>query len=151
MNPLNSPRNNENQDIELKHSRYNAFTVIELIIILTVISILVTLAVPEVLDARRNARSLACGVALNQIEAAKSAWAREFPGAPIGSTNDLLRYFPGGKLPADPWRQQFIGVTDLSVVTSHPFNGNPVYEPAGASPSTIMSNGHNDTGKPTMQ
>lgn len=129
----------------------DAFTVIELIIILTVISILVTLAVPEVIDARRNSRSLACGVALNQIEAAKSAWAREFPGAQIDTTNDLLRYFPGGKLPADPWGIGFIGITNVSVVTSHIKNGDPAYEPAGANPATILLNGHNDTGKPSMK
>jgi competence protein ComGC len=127
-----------------------AFTVIELIIILVVISILVTLAVPEVLDARRNTRSLACGAALNQIEAAKSAWKREFPGAEIRTKADLERYFPNGQFPKDPWGVGFLYELDVTRQTEHPFNGDPRYEPAGSGPPDWLENGHNDLGKPTM-
>jgi len=135
------------------------FTVIELIIILTIISILVTLAVPEVLDSRRNTRALACGTALNQIEAAKSAWAREYPGQAIRTSNDLARYFPGGTIPPDPWNVGFRDVLSLNIATWHPYDGIPAYEPAGASPTAdtdtngildIKENGHNDLGRPRM-
>jgi type II secretory pathway pseudopilin PulG len=141
------------------NNNIRAFTVIELIIILVIISILVTLAVPEVLDARRNARSLACGVALSQIEAAKSAWVREFPGAPLTNPNQLLRYFPGGQYPKDPYGKGFLYELDLTRVADHIYNGLPAYEPAGASTTAdtdnngvadIRENGHNDVGRPRM-
>ena len=135
------------------------FTVIELIIILVVLSILVAIAVPEVLEARSETRSLMCGTALNQIEAAKSAWAREFPGAPLPNSNSLLRYLPDG-FPKDPWGVGFVNVTNLNVVTTHPYNGLAAYEPAGSSDqdnaptngiADWLENGHNDIGNPTIK
>lgn len=135
--------------------KVNAFTIIELIIILVVLSILVSIAIPEVLKARKETRSLMCGTALNQIETAKSAWAREFPGAPLSDTNQLLRYLPNG-FPKDPWGIGFNNVTDLNVVTSHSYNGIAAFEPEGASDNDDndngipdwLENGHNDVGNP---
>jgi hypothetical protein len=65
-------------------------------------------------------------------------------------TNHLLRYFPGGKLPPDPWGIGFEDEWIIGKTTWHTKNGDPAYEPAGANPATIMSNGHNDLGKPIM-
>jgi prepilin-type N-terminal cleavage/methylation domain-containing protein len=130
--------------------RKKGFTIIELIIILVVLSILVAIAVPEVLDARGDTRSLMCGTALNQIEVAKSAWAREFPGAPLTSTNQLLRYLPDG-FPKDPWGVGFENVLDLNEVTTHPYNGISAFEPEGSSDATWLENGHNDIGNPNVK
>ena len=129
-------------------SQDKGFTIVELIIILVVISIMATLAIPEVLDARKDSRALMCGAALKNIEAAKSAWAREFPGAPIQSSNSLNRYFPSGMFPQDPWGIGFNNVTNLNTETSHNYNGNPSYEPRGSSAPGWLTNGYNDTGKP---
>jgi hypothetical protein len=128
-------------------SKSNAFTIIELIIILVVLSILVSIAVPEVLSARKETRGLMCGAALNQIEAAKSAWKREFPGAPLNSTNDLLRYLPSG-FPKDPWGIGFNNVTNLNTPVSHDYNGQAAFEPAGSSAPGWLENGYNDLGTP---
>jgi prepilin-type N-terminal cleavage/methylation domain-containing protein len=141
---------------KLKDKR--GFTIIELIIILVVLSILVAIAVPEVLNARGDTRSLMCGTAINQIEVAKSAWAREFPGAPLTSTNQLLKYLPDG-FPKDPWGVGFQNVTSLNVVTTHPHNGNVAFEPEGSSAddndgngvADWLENGHNDIGNPNTK
>jgi type II secretory pathway pseudopilin PulG len=133
-----------------RKGKRGAFTIIELIIILVVLSILVAIAVPEVLKARAETRSLMCGAAINQIETAKSAWAREFPGAPLTNTNQLLRYIPDG-FPKDPWGVGFSNVLVLNVVTTHEYNGNPAYEPAGSSDQTWLNNGHNDAGNPNQK
>lgn len=127
-----------------------AFTVIELIIILVVLSILVAIAVPEVLKARTETRALLCGTALNQIETAKSAWAKEFPGAPLTATNQLLRYLPDG-FPKDPWGVGFNDVLDLNMVTTHDYNGNVAFEPSGSSAPAWLENGHNDIGNPNAK
>jgi type II secretory pathway pseudopilin PulG len=145
------------KNITKKTNFQSAFTLIELIIILVVLSIMVTIAVPEVLDARKNARALNCGSALKQIESAKSAWAREFPGAPIPNQAALYRYFPNGMFPADPWGIGFQDVTTLNVEASHSYNGNIAFEPKNASSADGDSNGvpdwkengYNDTGSPT--
>jgi type II secretory pathway pseudopilin PulG len=133
------------------------FTLVELIIIMFVILTLATLAVPEVLSARKESRALLCGTALKQIEAAKSAWAREFPGASIPNEQALQRYFPQGSLPTDPWGIGFQDVTTLNIEASHPYNGNPAFEKRGADPDAdsdgdgvedILENGYNDLGSP---
>jgi prepilin-type N-terminal cleavage/methylation domain-containing protein len=140
-----------NKDLE------RGFTVIELIIVLVVLSILVTVAVPEVLNARKDTRSLMCGSALKQIEAAKSAWAREFPGAAIPDPTSLNRYFPANMFPEDPWGVGFNDIATLNTPASHDYNGQPAYEPKGYDPikddntngiADIMENGHNDLGNP---
>lgn len=135
-------------DTQLKAKK--GFTIIELIIILVVLSILVAIAVPEVMEARGETRSLMCGAAINQIETAKSAWAREFPGEPLTNTNDLRRYLPDG-FPKDPWGVGFNNVLDLTTNTTHDYNGNPAYEPAGSSAPLWLSNGHNDAGNPVQK
>ena len=133
------------------------FTLVELIIIMFVILTLATMAVPEVLSARKESRALMCGTALKQIKAAKSAWAREFPGAPIPNEAALHKYFPQGTFPSDPWGIGFQNTTTLNTEASHSYNGNPAFEKRGVSPTAdidqngvadILENGYNDLGSP---
>lgn len=149
------PPLNLNQSAQNK--KRDAFTLVELIIILVVISILVTIAIPEVMKARSDTKGLMAGAGLSQIEAAKSSWKREFPGAALTNTNNLLRYMPNG-FPKDPWGVGFSNVLNLTSVATHPYNGIAAYEPEGASPTADddtngvldwLENGFNDLGKPS--
>lgn len=142
---------------QTQNKKRDAFTLIELIIILVVISIMATIAIPEVMKARNDTRGLMAGAGLSQIEAAKSAWKREFPGAPLTNTNNLLRYMPNG-FPKDPWGVGFSNALNLTIVATHPYNGVTAYEPEGASPTADddtngvidwLENGFNDLGKPS--
>lgn len=150
-----------NAPLKLEQQEYNkiknGFTLIELVIILVVISILVTIAIPEVMTARKDTKGLMAGAGLSQIEAAKSAWKREFPGEAIRTTNDLIRYMPNG-FPKDPWGVGFSNTLNLNAVATHPRNGIAAYEPEGASPTADtdtngvldwLENGFNDLGKPS--
>ena len=150
-------KNHLNFQQSAQHKTRDGFTLVELIIILVVISILVTIAVPEVMKARADTKGLMAGAGLSQIEAAKSAWKREFPGAPLTNTNVLLRYIPNG-FPKDPWGVGFSNVLNLNTNATHPYNGIAAYEPEGASPTADndsngvidwLENGFNDLGKPS--
>jgi prepilin-type N-terminal cleavage/methylation domain-containing protein len=121
------------------------FTVVELMIVVVILSIIIGIATPEIMEARKCSRGLACGNALRQIEQAKEQWRRDYPGQPISTVSDLLQYFPGGQVPQDPWGVGFVGVTDLTVITTHPYNNNPAYEPNNNCSST---NGYNDIAQP---
>jgi prepilin-type N-terminal cleavage/methylation domain-containing protein len=139
----------------------NAFTLVELVIVLSILGILLGLAVPTVLDARNRSRAAAAGSACRAIETAKNLWKKDFPGAPITNADDLKRYFPGGNYPPDPWGvagTPYLNVTDLTKPTQHAFNGNCAYEPvANCNTSTdadnngvkdILENGFNDAAQP---
>lgn len=142
------------------HNR--AFTLVELVIVLSILGILLGIAIPTVLDARNRSRAAAAGSACRAIQTAKNLWKKDFPGAPITNADDLKRYFPGGNFPPDPWGVSggppYKNVTDLTKPTEHAFNGQCAYEPVpNCNPNTdadgnkvkdILENGLNDASQP---
>ena len=66
-------------------------TLIEMCIVLLILSILIAIAVPAVMNARENARAKTCAANLWQIEGAKQRWAMENRKGPsdVPSRDDL--------------------------------------------------------------
>jgi len=128
--------------MHIQKSPSAAFTVIEMVIVVVILGILLTLAVPEVLDAKRTSKSAECGAALRQIETAKNHWRKDYPGASPSSDADLSQYFPGGTFPQDPWNANgFRNTHDLDQVATHIYNNIPAYEPNA---NCSLTNGYND-------
>jgi prepilin-type N-terminal cleavage/methylation domain-containing protein len=119
----------------------NAFTIVELVIVVTILALLAALAIPEALQAHKESKAAACGAALLAIEAAKDQWRHQYPGARNPTEEELKVFFAGGQLPSDPWGVGFQNVTNLDAVASHPYDNNPFYEPKG---NCAPDNGYND-------
>lgn len=121
--------------------RFRAFTIIEMVIVVVILSIVIGIAVPEIFSAIKESRAANCGSALRLIESAKDQWRREFPGAGDPTKDQLSRYFPGGVFPVDPWKVGFQNETSLNTVATHVYNNNPAHEPNG---NSAPDNGYND-------
>ena len=60
-----------------KSSRSSAFTLVEIMIVVAIIGLLATIAIPNFVHARQSAQTNACINNLRQIDAAKQEWAME--------------------------------------------------------------------------
>ena len=103
-----------------------AFTLIEIMIVVAIIGVLVTTALPSFMHARVSAQSRACGNNLKQMDAAKQMWGME-----------------NGKSSADvPTESDLIGATlYLRKWPSCPAGGTYQFNAVGV-PSTCTEIGH---------
>lgn len=58
-----------------RNFRSQAFTLVEIMIVVLIIGILMSIAIPNFISARANSRKSACVANLRQIEGAKEQWA----------------------------------------------------------------------------
>jgi hypothetical protein len=131
--------------------RNSGFTLIESVIVVTILGILASLTVPEVLEARNLTRAETAGSACRTIETAKNLWKKDFPGADIPNMEALNRYFPSGTFPQDPWGCQgvaYLNVTDLKKPVEHIYNNKPDFEPVD---NCAPDNGYNDAFQPVKK
>lgn len=80
------------------------FTLIEIMIVVLIIGILLAIAVPNFMQARKSSREKACVANLKQIDAAKEQWAME-KGKKDGDAlvdAEVLAYIKGGAYPVCP-------------------------------------------------
>jgi prepilin-type N-terminal cleavage/methylation domain-containing protein len=132
---------------EFTHKRIKStkgFTIVEMVIVVTIIAILSALLIPEVMSQRKLAKGMACGDALRTIQAAKNKFHADYPDiTTLSSVSQLYPYLPGGTFPVDPWGVGFNtnSILDLTTMATHPYNGIPGYEPSG---TNLMQNGYND-------
>lgn len=75
---------------------HRAFTLIELIVVLTLMGILFTLVAPSVLSSMEKTRGRRCGANLLLLENAKEAYLLDHPGQAITSTKLLMSYLKHG-------------------------------------------------------
>ena len=124
-----------------------AFTLVEAVIVLVIISILVTLSVPEIMKGIRTTKAAECGAAIRQIEAAKARWKSQYPGAGNPTKAQLQTFFPNGGYPKDPWGIGFRNETSLTNTTTHDYDNDPRFEPED---NCSTNNGYNDAGQPKI-
>ena len=120
----------------------NAFTLLELVIVLIILFIILGIAIPEYIEIEKDSTALQCGNIIKTIERAKEAFRKDYPGQQITDTNYFINNYLGGQAPADPWGVGFSNEFNVNVITTHPYNGNTNYEPTG---NCSMSNGYNDS------
>lgn len=110
-----------------KTLRQNAFTVLEIMIVIAIIGVLVAIAVPSYVRARSTAKMNLCINNLSQLDAAKSAWAtamRADPSTvpPVTSIQPFLGRGSTGTLPICPsdTNQTFATSYSLQAISTLP-------------------------------
>src|ERR1700759_5685838 len=63
--------------MKIKHVRSRGFTLVEIMIVVAIIGLLATIAIPNFVRARLKAQASACINNLRQIDGAKQTWALE--------------------------------------------------------------------------
>jgi len=63
--------------MKIKTARKNGFTLVEIMIVVAIIGLLASIAIPNFVKARNTAQTQACITNLRQIEGAVNAWALE--------------------------------------------------------------------------
>jgi prepilin-type N-terminal cleavage/methylation domain-containing protein len=109
--------------------RRKAFTLVEIMIVVTIIGLLATIAIPSFLKARTTSQKNACINNLRQIDAAKAQWALETNQAPTatpvaGDLDDYIKYTTS--LDADIYCPADSSRTFTSSYTINPLTANPV-------------------------
>lgn len=80
-------------------SRKQAFTLIEIIVVVSIVGLLATIAVCNFMIARDNSRLQTIRHNLGKIESAKEQWALEYrktEGTPVADVAVISEYFRGG-------------------------------------------------------
>ncbi len=88
----------------IQPSRKAGFTLVEVVVLLAIVVLLVTLAVPNYFQERRRVQREACVEQLRQISAAKDRWAKETqkPAGAVVPPAELARLLKRGVLPVCP-------------------------------------------------
>lgn len=89
------------------HHRYNGFTLIELMVVISIISLLVSILLPALSTARRQAKSIQCASQVKQIGVAMHLYLHDYDGY-FPPTYDSVTKF-GGKVPTSgpTWAEYF--------------------------------------------
>jgi prepilin-type N-terminal cleavage/methylation domain-containing protein len=85
--------------MKIKTSHTAGFTLVEIMIVVAIIGLLASIAVPNFMKSRERARMVACIGNLKQIEGAKELWALETKAASttIPATTDIQPFLNRGK------------------------------------------------------
>jgi prepilin-type N-terminal cleavage/methylation domain-containing protein len=102
-----SGRKNAQMKMKTRSLRKQAFTLIEIMIVVAIIAIVCVIGIPSIVRARSSARMNACINNLSQLDAAKSAWANAMRADPatvpaITSIQPFLGRGSTGTMPTCP-------------------------------------------------
>jgi prepilin-type N-terminal cleavage/methylation domain-containing protein len=90
--------------MKIKTSLKAAFTLIEIMIVVAIIGLLASIAIPSFVKARQTAQKNACISNLNSIDGAKETWALESKknNSDACTSADLIPYIKGNAMPQCP-------------------------------------------------
>jgi prepilin-type N-terminal cleavage/methylation domain-containing protein len=90
--------------VDAKTGRNRAFTLVEIMIVASIIGLLAAVVVPSYYRSVAASQKSACIANLSQIEGAIQQWATEFKkanGSPVTKT-DIIPFLKGNRMPAEP-------------------------------------------------
>lgn len=90
--------------MKIKTSRKSGFTLLEIMIIVTLLGLLAVIAIPNFMKARDRSQTNVCISNLRQISDVKQQWALEThnPDSAVPTTADVVAYIRGNRFPACP-------------------------------------------------
>lgn len=130
----------------IKKTTTQGFTLIESLILVSIITILLGLVIPTVLDANKRSKGTSCANNMRNIQAAKDAWARDYPENLSELTEEALAHYLNGPIPTCPSGGTYQGLLDPNVIISCSLNKNPKHEPLKTTP--LETNGYHDLAIP---
>ena len=88
----------------MKKKKLSGFTLVEIMVVVGIIGLLLTMAIPNFINARRKARATVCVSNLHQIHAAKQQWAldNDAPSESEPTSDVLVDYLEGNRFPSCP-------------------------------------------------
>ena len=95
------------------------FTLVEILIVVSIIGVLVSIAVPNFVKARSGSQKNSCIANLRQIDCAKRIWAFE-SRAPLGTAPETTDLFGATQYIRDEPKCPAAGVYSLNAVTNNP-------------------------------
>lgn len=106
----------------------SAFTLMEILILVTIIGILTVIATPYYLKAREKSHKTACMNNMRKIQEAKELFAINAGGKNVASWDDILPYLR--HLPTCPSNGEYQGwgINESIFCTKHDWRSNPEYE-----------------------
>jgi prepilin-type N-terminal cleavage/methylation domain-containing protein len=90
--------------MKIRTSRKGGFTLVEIMIVVAIIGLLASIAIPNVVNARKTAQMQGCISNMHTIDGAKQTWALERSQGPDAtpSEDDLKPYLSNRKMPKCP-------------------------------------------------